>query len=90
MSDTESQTGGRRLVVSLYVGIVLLTAGLGFVIGVIAPQDLDPELFGFIQLPPTPVGMAVYGGVTIATLLGVLLLGVVYVSGRYDDAEPRA
>jgi hypothetical protein len=47
-------------------------------------------LFGFIQLPPTPVGMAVYGGVTIATLLGVLLLGVVYVSGRYDDAEPRA
>jgi Mg/Co/Ni transporter MgtE len=86
----ESQTGGRRLVVSLYVGIVLLTAGLGFVIGVIAPQDLDPELFGFIQLPPTPVGMAVYGGVTIATLLGVLLLGVVYVSGRYDDAEPRA
>ena len=71
MSDTESQTGGRRLVVSLYVGIVLLTAGLGFVIGVIAPQDLDPELFGFIQLPPTPVGMAVYGGVTIATLLGV-------------------
>jgi uncharacterized membrane protein YphA (DoxX/SURF4 family) len=90
VSDTEPRTGGRRLVVGIYVGIVLLTAGLGFVIGVIAPQDLDPELFGFIQLPPTPVGMAVYGGVTIATLLGVLLLGVVYVSGRYDDADPRA
>lgn len=89
MSDTEPRTGGRRLVVGLYLGIVCLTAALGFIIGVIAPQGLDPELFGVIQLPPTPTGMAIYGAVTIATLLGVLLMGVVYVSERYDDAEPR-
>ena len=90
MSETEGHTGGRRLVVTIYVGIVLLTAAIGFIIGVIGPQGLDPELFGFIQLPPTPYGMALYGGVTIAALLGVLLLGVSYVSARYDDAEPEA
>ncbi|MFC7177345.1 DUF7520 family protein [Halosegnis marinus] len=88
MSDTEPRTGGRRLVVTLYVGIVLLTAAIGFVIGYIGPQGLDPELYGFIQLPPTPFGMALYGGATIATILGVLLAGVVYVSEKYDDAEP--
>lgn len=88
MSETRAQ-GGRRLVVALYLGIVVLTGLLGFVLGSIAPQGLDPELFGVIQLPPTPTGMAVYGAVTIGLLLGVLLLGVIYVSERYDDAEPR-
>lgn len=89
MSQTETR-GGRRLVVSIYVIIVLLTAFIGFVLGTIAPQGLDPELFGVVQLPPTPTGMAVYGAVTIGVLLGVLLLGVVYVSNRYDDAEPKS
>ena len=87
MSDSEvTQTGGSRLVVGIYVVVVLLTAFIGFVIGVIGPQGLDPELFGVVQLPPTPLGMAVYGGVTIGLLLGVLLLLVVYVSARYADA----
>lgn len=87
MSDSEvTRTGGPRLVVGIYVVVVLLTAFIGFVIGVIGPQGLDPELFGVVQLPPTPLGMAVYGGVTIGLLLGVLLLLVVYVSARYADA----
>jgi uncharacterized membrane protein (DUF485 family) len=87
VSDSEvTQTGGSRLVVGIYVVVVLLTAFIGFVIGVIGPQGLDPELFGVVQLPPTPLGMAVYGGVTIGLLLGVLLLLVVYVSARYADA----
>lgn len=87
MSDSEAaRTAGSRLVVGLYVVVVLLTAAVGFVIGVIGPQGLDPELFGVVQLPPTPLGMAVYGGATIGTLLGALLLLVVYVSARYADA----
>jgi hypothetical protein len=90
VSETEDRTGGRGLVIALYVIVVLLTASVGFIIGAIGPQGLDPKLFGFVQLPPTPVGMAVYGGTTIATLLGVLLLAVVYVADRYDDAEPDA
>ncbi|WP_255196698.1 DUF7520 family protein [Halorarius litoreus] len=86
MSNADAtRTGGPRLVVSLYVIVVLLTAFIGFVIGVIGPQGLDPELFGVVQLPPTPVGMAVYGAATIGTLLGVLLLLVVFVSARYAE-----
>jgi len=88
VSETQTR-GGRRLVVTIYVAIVLLTAFVGFIIGSIAPRDLDPMLFGVIQLPPTPVGTAVYGALTIGVLLGVLLLGVVYVSERYDDAKPQ-
>lgn len=84
---SEQGLGGRTLVLTLYVVVVSIAAGTGFLLGAIGPQELDPELFGVVQLPPTPLGMAVYGGVTIGLLLGVLLLAVVYVSDRYvEDA----
>ena len=76
---------GRRLVVYLYVIVVAIAVITGFVLGVIGTRDLDPQLFGFIAMPPTPLGMAAYGGLTLATVLGVLLVGVVYVSDRYVD-----
>lgn len=87
MSETNiSETGGQRLVLALY-GVVVLLAGLiGFALGIIGPEGLDPVLFGLLPLPPTPVGTAVYGAVTVGTLLGVLLLAVVAVSERYPDA----
>lgn len=74
---------GRSLVLFIYVTVVAIAAFTGFVLGAINPRDLDPQLFGFIAMPPTPFGMAAYGAITLATLLGVLLLGVVYVSERY-------
>ena len=43
VSTRESPTNGRRLVLILYVAIVLLTGGVGFVIGAIGPQGLDPS-----------------------------------------------
>jgi len=76
---------GRRLVATLYVIVVAIATFTGFVLGVIGPRDLDPQLFGFIDMPPTPLGMAAYGGITLATVLGVLLVGVMYVSDRYVD-----
>ena len=88
VSTRESPTNGRRLVLIIYVSIVLLTAVVGFVIGAIGPQGLDPELYGVIDLPPTPFGTAFYGAATIASILGVLLVAIIYVSDRYDDAEP--
>lgn len=78
------QLGGRRLVVSLYVIVVAIAAVMGFVIGVIAPRDLDPEFLGLVEFPPTPLGMAAYGALTLAVLLGIALLVVMYVS-RYDE-----
>ncbi|MFB6191841.1 MAG: cox cluster protein [Haloarculaceae archaeon] len=87
-TDTEGALAGRRLVVGLYLIVVAIAASIGLVLGLIAPQGLDPRLFGVIDLPPTPLGMAAYGGVTLAVVLGVLLVAVAYVSRRYDDADP--
>jgi hypothetical protein len=85
IEDTSFETGlsGRRLVLVLYVIVVAIATFTGFVLGVIGPRDLDPQLFGFIAMPPTPLGMAAYGGITLATVLGVMLAAVMYVSGRY-------
>lgn len=83
----ERRLPGRRLVVYIYLVVVAIAAGTGYLLGAIGPRGLDPELFGVVQLPPTPAGMALYGGLTLALVLGAVLLGVVYVSDRYDDPE---
>jgi hypothetical protein len=79
----ETGLSGQRLVLVLYLIVVAIAAFTGFVLGVIGPRDLDPQLFGFIAMPPTPFGMAAYGAITLATVLGVMILGVMFVSGRY-------
>lgn len=78
------QLGGRRLVATLYVVVVAIAGVMGFVIGSISPRGLDPEFLGVVDFPPTPLGMAAYGALTLAVLLGVLLLVVMYVT-RFDD-----
>jgi hypothetical protein len=85
MSESAKARSGQQIVLRLYVAIVVLAGVMGFVLGSIRPEDLQPELFGVIALPPTPFGVAVYGFVTIGVVLGVLLGLVIYVSGRIDD-----
>lgn len=80
------ELGGQQFITYFYVGIVALTALFGYTIGKFGIKGADPELFGFIQLPKSPVGMATYGALTVAILLGVLLLLMIFVSNRY--AEP--
>lgn len=86
MSYDAPELGGQQFVTFLYIGVVTLAAVAGYTIGKFGIKNADPELFGVIQLPPTPTGMAAYGALTIATLLGAVLALVVYVSNRY--AEP--
>ncbi|MFC6961807.1 DUF7520 family protein [Halocatena marina] len=86
MSQNVPELGGRKFVMYLYVTIVGIAAMAGFTIGSFGIEGLDPELFGVIQLPPTAIGMAVYGAITIATLLGSIFLLMIFVSNRY--AEP--
>lgn len=86
MSEQVAETPGDKVVVQLYVIIVALAGVMGFVLGTIRPSDLQPELFGFIPLPPTPFGVALYGMITIAVVLGVFLALVIYVSRRDDTA----
>ena len=81
----ESEWSGHRVILLLYAVVVAIAGFTGFTIGYIRPRDLDPELFGFIQLPPTPLGMAAYGAITLAVVLGVVLALVVFVSDRYVE-----
>jgi uncharacterized integral membrane protein len=77
---------GRRVVLTVYLAIVGVAGLLGLVLGLVNPEGMDPELFFLVDLPPTPLGMVVFGTTTVGALLGVLLLAVHYVS-RYDDGR---
>lgn len=80
MSEHTVGTSGQKVVVRIYAAIVALAGVMGFVLGTIRPADLQPELFGVIDLPPTPLGVALYGAITVAVGLGALLGLVIYVS----------
>lgn len=71
---------GHRVVVAIYVGLIAFAGTMGFVLGIIIDDLQAIALFGLIPIPPTPIGLAVYGAVTIAVALGVLLLLVRYVA----------
>lgn len=80
--------GGRSFVLVFYGIIVAITGVLGAVLGAFGPDDLTSvTLLGVVELQPTPLGLMVYGVVTVGLALGVPLALVMYVS-RYDDAEP--
>jgi len=82
-------TSGRRVVATVYAGVVLIAGLLGAIIGVILPaqNDFTTASLGPLAFEATPLTFAVYGMVMVGLLLGVLLGVVQYVS-RYDDADP--
>lgn len=83
--DVSRHWGGRSFVVALYAIIVTLTGVVGAVLGLAGPDDLTPvRLLGVVELQPTPLGLAVYGAVTVGLILGVPLALVAYVSRRVD------
>jgi len=81
---SETPRDGRRFVLTLYVVIVGLTGLLGFVLGEVIEMGAPPRLFFLVALPPNGPGLAVYGVVTIAVVLGLPLGLVVYLSNRLD------
>lgn len=90
MTDTiASRWQGRRVLYVLYATVVTIAALMGFIIGTIDPDGLDPVLFGVIELPPTPVGMVVFGVVYVSIGLGILMLAVEFVANRFDDEHAR-
>ncbi len=85
-----SRLEGRSLVVSLYVFIVSFAGVVGVLLGAFGPDGMRPvHLLGVIELQPTPVGLAIFGVVTIGLFFGVLLSLVVFVANRYDDVQPK-
>ncbi|MCY4730098.1 cox cluster protein [Natronomonas gomsonensis] len=88
MTDTEgaSPRGGNRIIIALYLIVVAVAGLMGGVIGSIGLRDLEAVSFlGLVTFQPTPLGLALFGMLTIGTMLGVLLLLVVFVSRRYAD-----
>lgn len=84
-----SETGlsGHRFVLLLY-GLLIAFAGVaGFLTGIVV-SDLSPPAYLFlVEFPATPLGMAAYGALTVATVLGVPLALVIAVSEWTDAVD---
>lgn len=78
--------GGHRVILLLYVVVVAIAGTMGAVIGSIGLRDAEAvTAFGLVTFQPTPLGLAAFGVTTVGTVLGVVLLLVVFVSRRYAD-----
>lgn len=80
-----SRLDGPRIVLALYATLVAVGGAAGVLVATFIDGLSAPALYAVIPLPPTALGFAVYGAVTIATVLGVPLALVIYVSRRIDD-----
>lgn len=86
---SEATTGkrglkGRRVVLLLYVIVVAIAGGTGYLLGSIGPDGLrSVSVLGLIAFPPTPVGLALYGMTALGVGLGLTIVLVSYVSRRY-------
>lgn len=78
---------GPRFVLVLYALLSAVGGVAGVLVATFVEAATAPALYGVLTLPATPLGFAVYGAVTIATVLGVPLALVVYVSRRIDDPD---
>lgn len=78
--------GGHRVIITLYVIVVSIAGLMGGVIGSIGLRDAEAvSAFGLVTFQPTALGLAAFGVTTVGTILGVILLLVVFVSRRYAD-----
>ncbi|SFL05282.1 hypothetical protein SAMN04487950_2190 [Halogranum rubrum] len=78
---------GRRFVLFLYLALVGVGGAAGFLTATFV-DNLEPPAYLFlVEFPATQFGFTAYGALTIATVLGVPLLLVVYVSRYVDDPD---
>jgi hypothetical protein len=69
----------------LYGALVAVAGVAGFLTGTFVSGLSAPRFLFLIPFPPTPLGFAAYGALTLALVLGLPLVLVVYVSERLDD-----
>ena len=86
--ESAAATGreGSRIVIRLYLALVAVATTAGLLTGTFVEGLTAPRFLFVVPLPPTPLGFALYGGLTVALVLGVPLALVVYVSQSIDDA----
>lgn len=87
MSQTESTTSGRRVVVWILLGALAIGVGFGYFVGLVISNDAAVSVgILFVEFRPTPLNMAVYGGVGVLVLAGAFY-GVMQAVERFDEAE---
>lgn len=79
---------GQRVVLAVYLVVLVIAGLMGAILGATRPDVVEPVLFVVIPLPPSPLGMAVYGIGTVGVAIGVLLLAVAGVANRFDSERP--
>jgi hypothetical protein len=79
---------GQRVVVGLYCIIVAFTGVAGYMTATVVEEINPPRFLFLVEFPPTPLGLAAFGALTIGLVLGVLLLAVTVVSEYADDSSP--
>ena len=79
---------GQRVVVTIYLVIVAFTGVAGYMTATVVGEITPPRFLFLVEFPPTPLGLAAFGALTIGLVLGVLLVAVTVVSDRFDDAAP--
>ncbi len=82
-----ARLSGPRFVLVLYGGLVAVAGVAGYLIASVVENVRPPEFLLLVEFPATPLGLAAYGALTIAVVLGVPLLAVVYVSRNVDDVD---
>ena len=71
----------------LYLALVSVGGTAGYLTATFV-DDLEPPAYLFlVEFPATQLGFAAYGTLTIATVLGIPLLLVVFVSQYVDDPD---
>lgn len=85
MTIQSDDTGvGRRILLSLGVGMIALGGVLGFVVGANGGGEFNTiKPFGLLTVPISPGAMTLYGMVVITVAIGTLY-GLVSVASRYD------
>ncbi|ELZ86513.1 cox cluster protein [Haloferax elongans ATCC BAA-1513] len=83
--DVSSNVRGQRFVIGLYAALVTVAGVAGFLTGTFVSGLQPPKFLFLVPFPATPLGFAAYGALTIALVLGLPLLLVVYVSSQIDD-----
>lgn len=86
---SERGLAGQRIVLTMYAILVAAAGFVGVMLALLVDNLRPPSLLFLVQLPPTPLGMAVYGMVTVALAFGLPLALVIGVTRRFDLDEPE-
>ncbi|ERG94834.1 hypothetical protein [Haloquadratum walsbyi] len=90
MTQSESPQGqpglGRQILLGLGGFVIILSAGIGWLVGSNAPQTMARTqiLNMSVTIPTTPVSLSLYG-IIVSTFLLSMLFGLVSIASRIED-----